>query len=102
MKTDSRGETLVEVLASILIAALSAALLFSCIASSVRINRSAQAADAAHYQALSAAEGQTDALEGVNASITIQGENSGQVEIDIDLYGGEGLYSYSKKEGAGP
>lgn len=57
---NQRGETLVEVMASIVIASLSAALLFSCIMASTQINRTAQNADKAYYAALSKAEGQSN------------------------------------------
>ena len=52
----SRGETLVEVMASIVIGTLSVALLFGAIMASAQIGKSAQETDGAYYQALSAAE----------------------------------------------
>lgn len=54
----SRGETLVEVLASILICALSIALLFGAVMASTRMDQTAQEADARYYQDLSKAERQ--------------------------------------------
>ena len=56
---NNRGETLVEVLASILIATLSVALLFSCVMASSEIEKRVKVVDAAHYDALSKAEEQT-------------------------------------------
>lgn len=98
-----QGETLVEILASILIASLSVALLFTCVMASVQIDRSAQKADEAYYKALTAAETQTDDPEHPTKSGKVTIEN-GSVEekLDITLYGGEGVYAYAKTEVAGP
>ena len=54
----SRGETLVEVLASILICALSITLLFGAVMASASMDRTAQEADSRYYQALTKAERQ--------------------------------------------
>ena len=54
----AQGETLVETLASILICGLSVALLFNAVMASVRMNRTAQEADAQYYRDLSRAERQ--------------------------------------------
>lgn len=93
-----RGETLVETMASIVIAALSVALLFTCVMAASQINRMAREADEAYYKALTAAEEQTDAVP-PDGTVKIAGgghENT----FPISLYGGEGLYSYALK-GAG-
>lgn len=98
-----QGETLVEVLASILIASLSVALLFTCVMASVQIDRSAQKADEAYYKALSIAETQdsTDTdYPTSSGKVTIK-NGSATKELDITLYGGEGVYAYAKKV-AGP
>ena len=55
-RKDSRGETLVELLASILIAALSVALLFTCCMTAAAMGRDTREADGRYYEALSAAE----------------------------------------------
>ena len=52
----SRGETLVEALASILICALSVGLLFGAVMASARLDRIAREAGAQYYQDLSRAE----------------------------------------------
>lgn len=94
---DNRGETLVEMLASILIAALAVALLFTCCMVSVQMGGQARAADERYYENLSAAEGKTGALE--NGQVNVAGDAS-NVKLEIQLYGGEGTYSYQwKKEG---
>lgn len=54
----SRGETLVETLASILICALSVALLFGAVMASIRLNRTTREADTRYYLDLSRAERQ--------------------------------------------
>lgn len=94
---DSRGETLVEVLASILIASLAIALLFSCVTASSNMDRRAGEADGSHYAGLSAAEARTGdpALEGVEVKIENAG-NSGKGKLTVDIYGASGLYSYKR------
>ena len=56
---NNRGETLIEVLASVLIATLSVTLLFSCVATASRLDRGAEGLDEKHYNALSDAESYT-------------------------------------------
>lgn len=56
---NSRGETLVEVLASVLICALSVMLLLGAVSASTSIGLQAQAADEDYYTALSKAERQS-------------------------------------------
>lgn len=96
---DSRGETLVELLAAILIAALSVALLFTCCMASAEMGRNTREADKKYYEALSAAEEQEAApfLTGVTVEVTETG--GGKNTIMVSLYGGEEMYSY-KKEGS--
>lgn len=98
-----RGETLVENMASILIAALSVALLFTCIMASVQIDSMAQRTDMAYYSALTAAETQTaDADLGAQGGIVKIEEKEGPVkEFTILLYGGEGMYAYTRDRSAG-
>lgn len=97
-----RGETLVETMASIVIAALSVALLFTCVVTSVHLDHTAKRMDEAYYKALTAAETQA-ADEGhpaKNGTVSIAG-GSAEMELDVTLYGGEGMYSYAAK-GTGP
>lgn len=56
---DSRGETLVEVLASVLVCALSITLLVGAVTVSANIDLQAQEADAEYYDAVSRAERQS-------------------------------------------
>ena len=93
---DNRGETLVEVLASILIAALSVALLFSSIMASANIDRSARASDETYYEALSQAEGRTGDSEPLEITV----KNGGvQTVLSVVRYAGKGAYSYAKEVG---
>ena len=94
---DNRGETLVEVLASILIAALSVALLFTAVMASVNMDKTAKAADKALSDSLNAAEGQgTGDVYTVpsGANVTISG-NSATATPPVIFYGGEGALSYA-------
>lgn len=92
---NSRGETLVEVLASILIASLSVALLFGCVMASSNMDRDAKKLDGEHYTALTAAEVQSGT--GTSGKVKIQNpNNSAEKDLDIKIYGGAGLYSYKR------
>lgn len=96
-----RGETLVEVLASILIATLSVALLLGGVAVSVNINRQADAADEAFYENLTAAESRTGTPKSGTIAIV---EGGVSISIPVWVYGGEKLWSYalnSADEGGG-
>ena len=88
----SRGETMTETLAAILIVAMSAVILATMTAVSVRITRSANAASAELYTQISAAESDL-LLDTGTAEITMGGSPAGSV--DITIYGIEkGLVSY--------
>lgn len=100
---DSRGETLVEMLASILIAALSVAVLFTCCMASVEMGGQSRAADEEYYEALSEAERREKlpaapggAAPPAETGVVTVGGNSTSKDITIDLYGGEEMYSYKK------
>lgn len=94
---NSQGETLVEMLASILIASLSVALLFGGIMAAGSIDHSARKADAAYYAALSGAEAQTAplSLPGLTATVTNTAGGAAQ-QVEISAYGENGLYSYGR------
>lgn len=108
------GETLIEVLASILIGALSVALLFSAVLASTRMDRSAEETDKAFRANLIAAEKQTEPLtDGAigpgGAKVIVKHKNPETPEADLPVvfYGGEGAVSYSlsppaEKGGGGP
>lgn len=95
-----RGETLIEVLASILIAALSVTLLFSCVMASSNMDREARELDGKHYEALTGAEEQRQPLESSQVTITqvvTNGGHAAEEDVPVNVYGGAGLYSYSRK-----
>lgn len=104
---DARGETLVEVLAAILIGTLSVALLFSAVMASSRMDKTAQTADEGFHAALKAAEGQDvevtpgAAADGKiiipdDAKVTITGAGA-TATPPVTFYGGDGAVSYALK-----
>ena len=93
-----KGETLVELLAAILISALSVALLMSGVAASIQMIRKSDETDDRFYQALSAAENrETPVAEGVDTAPQVKV----QVLLPVQVYGTEELYSYGL-EATGP
>lgn len=93
----ARGETLVEVLAAILICALSVALLFGAVMASARMDRMAQEAGARYYQDLTRAERQRGAPdlftppEGGAPAVTVE---SSAAPAPVTLGQGDGLRFY--------
>ena len=96
--SSQRGETLVEVLASILIASLAVAMLLGGVAVSAALGRQADTADAYFYATLTAAE--TRQTPVANGSINLT-EGGISRTIPVQVYGGEGLYSYALNTGGG-
>lgn len=99
---NNRGETLIEVLASVLTVALSLALLFSYIQTSYNIESpKTQAIDEAHYNAINGAEhGDLPINEaGTGWSIRITDRDDNELaNIDVNMYGGDGVFSYRGSE----
>lgn len=100
------GETLIEVLASILIAALSVALLFSAVMASARMDRSAEQTDDTFHASLRAAEEQ-DKEDAVtvpdDAKVTVENKDSLVLETaepSVVFYGGNGAISYALQPAA--
>lgn len=93
-----RGETLVEVLASILIAALSVAMLLGGVAVSSNLGRQADTSDEYFYETLTAAENRQTPVKDGTIALT---EGGTSIDIPIQVYGGEGLYSYALDTAAG-
>ena len=98
-----RGETLVEVLASVLICALAVLLLVSFATVSTRINKTAQDSDEAYYAALNDAEAHTGTpaptpaaggLWTVNVQTAAGALHPGYALVDVNFYGGDGVYSF--------
>lgn len=109
---DERGETLIEAAASVLIMALAVLLLFSAVAVSVRINRSAKNLDKEFYTVLNEAEKQSTAVTDssivpAGSKVTVKQTSPASapgvpVEVEVNFYGGEGALSYSYPDPTGP
>ena len=97
---DRRGETLVEVLASILIGFLSVTLLFSMIMASGRMDQSAEEADRTFVESLNKAESRTPAdaaLLPPDPKVTVENKDAptaGKAEPPVVFYGGRGALAY--------
>ena len=99
-----QGETLVELLASILIASLSVAMLLGGVAVSANLSRQADTSDKYFYETLTAAETrQTPVTESIRPFPVVQLTEVGTttIELPINVYGGEGLYSYALDTASG-
>lgn len=93
------GETLVEALASILIAFLSVTMLFFCVVAAGRMDKGTVEGDKTYYEALAAAETAGDAnktSDSGEVTVTANG-NGAPFTIKIDFYGKDGLYSYRRQ-----
>lgn len=88
------GETLVEALASILIAFLSVTMLFFCVIAAGRMDKGTVESDKTYYEALAAAE--TAGEKAGSGTVTVTA-NGAPFTIDIDFYGKDGLYSYRRQ-----
>lgn len=95
---DNKGETIVEVLISIVVASLSVAFLFSCIITSSNMEKDAKEADKEFYTALSGAEERKTELTEGNVEITLELSTPVHTDVPISIYGDDGVYSYDKKE----
>lgn len=99
---NNRGETLVEVLAAIVIASLSVAMLFGCIVGSSSLDKRAREVDGPYYENLSAAEVREETL-GQEAKVAITKNPPPDttptpvpdVEEPITIYGKDGVFSYT-------
>jgi len=106
LKSD-RGETLIELLASILIASLSVALVFGSIMASTQMDHQAQELDESYYATLSKAEKQAagDQYEGgqpagasvIIADTTIIADPTAapSAPAAVIFYGGKSAFSYA-------
>ena len=106
---NDRGETLVEVLASILIAVLSVTLLFSSVMVSSEMDKKAKEMDRGYYAGLTEADGQMGTP--VNSTtVTVDVKRVDPADLthilasvtsgnapSINIYGDNGVYSYKRK-----
>lgn len=108
---NTRGETLVEVLACVLICALSITLLIGAVTVSVNIDSRAQKSDGEYYAALSRAEAQEERLDtlfgksvssGLEITVENQQTDPTRKGIKVYFYGSENLFSFAPIPGGGP
>lgn len=95
---DSRGETIIEALAAVLIGSLSVALLFGTVMASGDMEQNARVVDEAFNESLNKAEGQ---VRFVDSEVTVQSAYPGvpEVKLPVTVYGGDGALSYELKDG---
>jgi len=91
-----RGETLTEALVSILVIALSAALLATMITVAVSINRSASTAMESYYAQITAAEGGNSLITPTTVTLTGTGGISGTVTVQYYGRDTNSLAAYEK------
>ena len=106
-----RGETLVEVLASVLICTLAVLLLMSFAVAAMRIDKTAETGDEAFYAALSAAEARDKAPTTdpplptpTSGSVTVTEKDPPANTVNlsnVQFYGGDGIYSFAEAAGGG-
>ena len=100
-----RGESLVELLASILIGGLSVMLLATIIMTSARVNDSVQKSDEDYYRSLEHAEAQDVPMDAAGAAgaaghVKVSGDGYTE-EIPVTYYGGDGVLTYKMQPHAG-
>ncbi len=91
-----KGETLVELVAAILVATLSVAMLMGGVAVSVRIDKKGKEMDAYFYQTLTEVESRKHQLS--EAAISIKESGTEQARIPVNVYGPQ--KSYGEKHGS--
>lgn len=96
-----RGETLIEVLASVLIVSLSVMMVAGSVMASSRVDVDAKKMDKTHYAALSNAETHTTATSDTGVKVTISDDPDDITKgktFDITFYGnaGAGMFSYER------
>lgn len=92
-----RGETLVEVLASVLIVSLSVMMVVGSVMASSNVDVKTEELDKKYYDALTNAETHGGEKVKTGVKIEIKNEkNNKTATLDFDLYGGAGMYSYER------
>lgn len=107
---NNRGETLIEVLASVLIGTLSVTLLFGCIAVSSKLDTDAKVLDSAYYAGFAEADAQVTPAPAPGAAaptvpvgqVTVARINPDDPSAApmatatpaVEIYGGAGIFSY--------
>lgn len=98
-----KGETLAEVLVSLLIVVLSTLLLASMVTASAGVNFTARQKDEKFYEALSEVEGmhsdkKLDPSPGTHEATIVDSEDN-KTEISVDVFTSENLAIYREKVG---
>lgn len=99
----AHGETLVEVLAAVLICSLAVLLLVSYATAAARIDKNTEKGDEAYYTALNAAEAHAGVTaEGsevpaapVEGTVSVSDGTMAAPPVSVLYYGGDGVYSYA-------
>lgn len=100
----NKGETLIETLVSILIAALSVALLTTSVLAAARINKTIREADEEFYSKLAAAELRSTAdsellqVDTAGNVLVFQFQHHEQRAVQIDIYGNDVFATYIEHE----
>ena len=94
---DTHGETIIEVLAAVLIGALSVAMLFGAVMVSSHMDRTAEETEKAFVRSLNDAEGRilADGSAAAGAKVTVESAGRAGKEVSVIFYGGEGAISYA-------
>lgn len=94
-----RGESLVEILAAVLVCALSVLLLASASMAAGNMNHVSSDQDKTYYGALNHAEARDTATGSDTLTVSVDRGTSeagyGPVYASVSLYGGEGVYSFA-------
>ena len=88
-----RGETLVEMLVSIVLLGLSISIMSVMVATAYNMNMAAREADEKYYSDLSAAEAKNNKVDTVKVSIS---DGTKTVDIKVDIFGGDSLRSNAR------
>lgn len=94
---NKRGETLIEMLVSIVLLGLSVALMLTMVMTSTKITKTTRKEDIDMMAELSIAEEQLSKSGTSNVTITCRSGSSGNVPVTVDIYSksGSDLISYS-------
>lgn len=103
----ARGETLVEVLAAIIVCTLSVLLLASCAMTAMRMNKTAQDYDDGYYDALNYAESRggvtpdpaatapASTPTATDGTVTVERTGYPASSVPVTYYGGSGVWSFA-------
>lgn len=95
-----KGESLVELLASVMIVAVAVSLMYSGIMVASKINQTAKETDEQFYLNMGKTEQKQDKIpdDALTERKIIIEYNGLNISVDVDLFGGDDVYSYQRKE----